>query len=86
MSGVTFDVYPEQTLGSSVNRDRARPVTALSILRLIPQPPGRIVDLLPASPSFLASGRFGGESAGHRQVFGGLVVLPMSAAGGVAVH
>jgi oligopeptide/dipeptide ABC transporter ATP-binding protein len=43
VNGVTFEVYPEQTLGIVGESGSGKTVTALSILGLIPQPPGRIV-------------------------------------------
>jgi peptide/nickel transport system ATP-binding protein len=43
VSGVSLTVYPGQTLGIVGESGCGKSVTALSILRLIPDPPGRIV-------------------------------------------
>lgn len=42
--GVSFDLLPAETLGLVGESGCGKTVTALSILRLIPQPPGRIGD------------------------------------------
>jgi len=52
VDGATFDLLPRTTLGIVGESGCGKSVTALSILRLIPQPPGRIV-----SGSILLNGR-----------------------------
>lgn len=44
VDGVTFDLKVMETLGIVGETGSGKSVTALSILRLIPQPPGKIVD------------------------------------------
>jgi len=60
VDGVSFDVYPGRTLALVGESGCGKSITALSILRLIPEPPGRIVggsilfegrDLLMANPT-----------------------------------
>ncbi|MCL4721148.1 MAG: ABC transporter ATP-binding protein [Gammaproteobacteria bacterium] len=41
VDGVSFDVYPEETLGLVGESGCGKTVTGLSILRLVPMPPGR---------------------------------------------
>src|SRR5206468_5280616 len=43
VNGVSFKVYPGETLGVVGESGCGKSVTALSVLRLIPSPPGRIV-------------------------------------------
>ncbi|MCS7276627.1 MAG: ABC transporter ATP-binding protein [Dehalococcoidia bacterium] len=43
VDGVSFDVYPGEIVGLVGESGCGKTVSALSILRLIPQPPGRIV-------------------------------------------
>ena len=43
VDGVSFDVYPNETLGIVGESGCGKTVTGLSLLRLIPSPPGRIV-------------------------------------------
>src|SRR4051812_36289718 len=43
VNGVSFDLYEEETLGIVGESGSGKSVTALSIMRLIPQPPGKIV-------------------------------------------
>jgi oligopeptide/dipeptide ABC transporter ATP-binding protein len=42
VEGVSFDVHPQETLGIVGESGCGKSVTSLSILRLIPDPPGRI--------------------------------------------
>jgi oligopeptide/dipeptide ABC transporter ATP-binding protein len=42
IDGVSFDVYPNETIGLVGESGCGKTVTGLSILRLIPSPPGRI--------------------------------------------
>jgi oligopeptide/dipeptide ABC transporter ATP-binding protein len=42
VDGVSFEVFPEETLGLVGESGCGKTVTGLSILRLIPRPPGRI--------------------------------------------
>jgi oligopeptide/dipeptide ABC transporter ATP-binding protein len=60
VDGVSFDVYPGRTLALVGESGCGKSITALSILRLVPSPPGRIVagsilfegeDLLMKNPS-----------------------------------
>jgi oligopeptide transport system ATP-binding protein len=44
VNGVTFDLYEEETLGIVGESGSGKSVTALSIMGLIPQPPGKITD------------------------------------------
>jgi len=64
VDGVSFDVYPGRTLALVGESGCGKSITALSILRLIPEPPGRIVggsilfegrDLLLANPTDMRS-------------------------------
>jgi oligopeptide/dipeptide ABC transporter ATP-binding protein len=43
VDGISFDIYPNETLGIVGESGCGKTVTGLSLLRLIPSPPGRIV-------------------------------------------
>src|SRR5262249_8201505 len=79
VDGVTYDVYPGETLGIVGESGSGKSVSTMSILGLIPQPPGKIVrgeamfrgrDLLKLSKKELRRGT--GQGDGDR--------LPRSAA------
>ncbi len=44
VDGVDFEIYPGETLGVVGESGCGKSVTSLSVMRLIPEPPGRIVD------------------------------------------
>lgn len=44
VDGIDFEIYPGETLGIVGESGCGKSVTALSIMRLIPEPPGKIVD------------------------------------------
>lgn len=44
VDGVDFEIYPGETLGVVGESGCGKSVTSLSIMRLIPEPPGKIVD------------------------------------------
>jgi len=44
VDGVDFEIYPAETLGVVGESGCGKSVTSLSIMRLIPEPPGKIVD------------------------------------------
>ncbi|MDG2305372.1 MAG: ABC transporter ATP-binding protein [Candidatus Binatia bacterium] len=44
VDGVSFDIYPSEVLGIVGESGCGKSVTALSIMRLIPDPPGRIAE------------------------------------------
>src|SRR3954449_6673505 len=44
VNGVSFDLYEEETLGIVGESGSGKSVTALSLMGLIPQPPGKITN------------------------------------------
>ncbi len=44
VDGVSFDIFPRQTLGIVGESGCGKSVTALSIMRLVPNPPGKITE------------------------------------------
>jgi oligopeptide/dipeptide ABC transporter ATP-binding protein len=80
VDGVDFDVWPEETLGLVGESGCGKTVTALSLLRLVPVPPGRVTA---TTMAFDGRDLLGLDDAAMRAVRGGDISMifqePMTA-------
>jgi oligopeptide/dipeptide ABC transporter ATP-binding protein len=72
VDGVSLDIYPGESVGIVGESGSGKSVTALSIMRLVPMPPGRIVDgkILLEGENLLEK-----SEAEYRQIRGGSLAI-----------